>query len=148
MAKENPDKFPSRMGQPWSTNEVNQLLASIRDKKSFEDIVKEHQRTDGGIHKQLRRMAHDYYNNGKTIEEIQTITGLSAVVIAKTIEKLNGTKIDKPEKKENVLIPEVSLPRYDIEIEMATMKAEMAEMKQDIKEILMRIKAVYEFEDS
>ena len=142
MARENPDKYPSRMGQPWTSDEVSKLLAFIANNKQVEDIAKEHQRTEGGITAQLRKMAYDYYKNDKkSVEEIEALTGLSERQINDTIAKRDGIQAKKTENK-YVTTP----PVFNVEAEIKAIKADMAVMKKDIKEILECMKAVYEFE--
>ena len=135
-------KYPARLGQPWSSDETAKLLKSIKDNQSLEDIAKDHQRTEGGITSYLRKMAYDYYKNDKkSIEEIVSLTGLSALVINKTITAQDGIQAKKTEKKE--IAPS---PVFNVEAEIKAIKADMAVMKKDIKEILECMKAVYEFE--
>jgi hypothetical protein len=142
MARENPDKYPARMGQPWTSDEVSKLLAFIVNNKSVEDIAKEHQRTEGGITAQIRKMAYDYYKNDKkSIEEIRTLTGLSDSQIIDIIAKRDGIQDKKTENK-YVTTP----PVFNAEAEIKAIKANMAVIKKDIKEILECMKAVYEFE--
>lgn len=142
MARENPDKYPSRMGQPWTSDEVSKLLAFIANNKQIGDIAKEHQRTEGGITAQIRKMAYDYYKNDKkSIEEIRTLTGLSDSQIIDIIAKRDGIQDKKTENK-YVTTP----PVFNAEAEIKAIKADMVVMKKDIKEILECMKAVYEFE--
>ena len=144
MVNENPDKYPSRMGQPWTSDEVSKLLAFIANNKQVEDIAKEHQRTEGGITAQLRKMAYDYYKNDKkSVEEIEALTGLSEKQINDTIAKRDGKQTKKTENK-YVTTP----PVFNVETEIKAIKADMAVMKKDIKEILECIKAVYTFENT
>jgi len=142
MVKENPDKYPTRMGQPWTSDEVSKLLVFIANNKQVGDIAKEHQRSEGGITAQIRKMAYEYYKNDKkSIEEIKTLTGLSDSQIIDTIAKRDGIKDKKTENK-YVTSP----PVFNAEAEIKAIKADMAVMKKDIKEILACMKAVYEFE--
>ena len=144
MARENPDKYPARMGQPWTSDEVSKLLTFIANNKLIEDIAKEHQRTEGGITAQLRKMAYDYYKNDKKpIEEIVTLTGLSQKQINDTIAKRDGIQ-DKKTEKAYVTSP----PVFNAEAEIKAIKADIAVMKKDIKEILECMKAVYTFENA
>ena len=100
MATDNPDKYPSRMGQSWDDEEVVKLLTSIQKKKSVQEIAVEHGRTEGGITAELRKLAADYhYNDKRSMEEIQKYTGLSQVVIEKTIAKRANKVESKEEKK-------------------------------------------------
>ena len=145
MVRENPDKYPTRMGQPWSSDEVIKLLGFINNNKSVADIAKEHQRTEGGITSQLKKMAYEYYKNDKkSIEDIEILTGLSSKQIRDTISKHETNNAIKASLKKAVTPP----PVFDAEAEIKAIKADMAEMKKDIKEILSCLKAVYEFEDA
>jgi hypothetical protein len=149
MAQENPDKYPARMGQSWTDDEVTKLLTSICNKKSVEDIAKDHQRTEGGIKAQLKKMAYDYHKNDKkTIEEIETLTGLSALIINKTISKHASALNIKTELQSKIVLPEISLSKFDIQNEITSIKTEIAEMKADIKELLSCLKSVYDFVDA
>jgi len=49
MAAENPGKYPSRMGQPWSDAEDQELLDMLSHKCSKEEISESVQRTPGSI---------------------------------------------------------------------------------------------------
>lgn len=99
MATENPEKYPSRMGQPWDNAEVVKLLTSIQKKKSLQEIATEHGRTEGGITAELRKLAADYhYNDKRSMEEIQKYTGLTKLVIENAIAK-RANKIEKKVKK-------------------------------------------------
>jgi len=92
------------MGKPWTDEEVVQLLASIKKKKSIEDIATEHQRTVGGINGQRKRLAIDYYfNDDRTIEQIGKFTGLTEEQIKDAISKQEGLK---PAKKKLVIVNE------------------------------------------
>ena len=154
LAEQNPDKYPSRMGQPWKSEEVDKLLTSIREKKTFEDIAKDHQRSEGGITAQLKKMAFDYSTkHKKTIEEIAVLTGLSEKDIRDTINKYEKKQSLKSEYDTNKLIPEKTQKKtepvpIDLTKQIVHLTSEMAEMKKDIKELLACMKAAYEFEDA
>ncbi len=82
------NKYPSNTGKAWKDDEVLQLLRSIRNKKSIDEIAEEHQRTTGGIRSRLYILAVDYYfNDEKTIEQIIKITGLDEKTILEQIKK-------------------------------------------------------------
>jgi hypothetical protein len=110
MATDNPEKYPSRMGQPWDDEEVVKLLTSIQKKKSVQEIAVEHGRTEGGITAELRKLAADYhYNDKRSMEEIQKYTGLSQVVIERAIAKRENKMEGKEEKKAKKNITDVSV---------------------------------------
>ena len=76
------------MGKTWSKKEIDDLLAGIADKKTHKELATIHQRTRGAIKSRLQQLAAVYYvEDGKTMEEVETITGLEPVVIEYSIEK-------------------------------------------------------------
>lgn len=102
-----PSKYPSRRGQRWKDEEVIKLLTSIENKKTIEDIAKEHDRTVGGIRSYINKLATDYhFNNKMSIEEIQKVTGLSKEEIDDAVKrreykqslKKNSSEIKKKTK--------------------------------------------------
>jgi len=130
-------KYPGRMGKAWYHEEVIQLLTSIRNKKSMNEIATEHERTLGGIRAKLRGLAADYYlNDKKPISEIIQLTGLDRDVIIDAIEKKeyraglkekkNICKIDSVQ--ENVIL---SPPKVD----------PILEILKDMNERLQRLEA-------
>jgi hypothetical protein len=77
LIEENPDKYPAKMGAPWSAEEETRLLASIAEKKTLEQISIEHERKAGGIKARLHMIARRMYEmNGKGVYEIMEVTGL------------------------------------------------------------------------
>ena len=56
-------KYPSRLGAAWKDEELIQLLTSVKNKESIQDIAKKHSRTEGGIISRLRVLADEYYTN-------------------------------------------------------------------------------------
>ena len=158
MFEKDPTKYPARLGKKWENEEVNKLLSSIRNKKSIADIATEHERTIGGINGRRKQMAADYwFNDKKSMEEIQNITGLSKGEIEEAIDRRSFTtnkesvKIVKPPKiiddlKVFTSIPSItSLPEKS---EIAELKEEIKDMKANIKEILTLISAVHDFENN
>ena len=78
---------PSRMGNKWEDNEVQQLLQSIRKNKSIHEIAKEHERSVGAIYAQRKKLAADYwFIDKRPMEEIIQFTGLTKEEIEKVIE--------------------------------------------------------------
>jgi len=87
-------------GKKWEDDEVVKLLASVQKKKSFYQIAEEHQRTLGGITSQLKKMAYEYYEEGRNMEEIIKFTGLTQEDIDDSIKRYNYRKEISLQKKE------------------------------------------------
>ena len=88
MAKNNPEKYPANMGKPWKEDEVKQLLLLVNKRIAMDVIAETHERTKGSIFSKLKVIAAEMHeNDSKTIEEIQTLTGLSKTVIEDSIEQ-------------------------------------------------------------
>ena len=91
---------PSRRGQPWCDEEIQQLLQEIKNKERVEQISLKHGRTSGGIHSRLKQIAADYYfNDNRPISEIIKFTGLDMESITDAISK-RQYQMDLQEKKE------------------------------------------------
>ena len=92
-------KYPSRLGAAWKDEELIQLLTSIKNKESIQDIAKKHSRTEGGIRSRLRVLAAEYYtNDDKSIDEIKAITGLDKESIIDAIQKREWADLQKEKK--------------------------------------------------
>jgi len=99
---------PPRSGKAWDDEEVLRLLTSIRMKKSMEDIALEHKRTVGGIDSKRRKLAYEYFLEGRTMEEIQRFTGLNKEQLDETIKKYKQIYSLNVEKKKPKLISSIS----------------------------------------
>ena len=139
------------MGQKWEQEEVQKLLASIKEKKPVYEIAKEHQRNNGGIYAELRKLAADFwFKDKKPIEEIVILTGLPKEDIELAIKKreaaIEARTIRKEAKLKVVKSPapttSVSAPSHEI----AELRNEVASLKRDVKEMLRLMNALYEFE--
>ena len=93
--------YPARMGKAWDDHETLNLLKKIRENKTVDTIAKEHERTVGGITSRLRVLAYEFYEEGKTIDQIKKYTGLSTEQIADSISKKEYAKSIK-ERKQNL----------------------------------------------
>ena len=93
--------YPARMGKAWADHETLNLLKKIRENKTVDTIAKEHERTVGGITSRLRVLAYEFYEEGKTIDQIKKYTGLSTEQIADSISKREYAKSIK-ERKQNL----------------------------------------------
>lgn len=140
LKEKNPGKYPSRIGKPWSDEEVNQLLQEIKKKIPIELIAEYHERTEGGIISRLRSIAADYYfNNNLSLQEIQKYTGLSTDVISDAIAKReyqNQLKEKKKEKSEKLLIQDSPVFQELAKEEKESDTKEIISLLKDIKGLL------------
>ena len=151
MVEKDSSKYPARMGQKWEQEEVQKLLASIREKKPISEIATEHERNNGGIYAELRKLAADYwFKDKKPVEEIVSLTGLPKEDIELAIKKreaaIEAKAIIKEAKLKVVRAPvpttSVSVPSHEI----AELRNEVASLKRDVKEMLRLMNALYDFE--
>ena len=97
LIEKNPGKYPRRIGEPWLYEEEFKLLKSVREKKTIEEIAKEHERTNTAIKCKLKAFAWDYWNENKTKEQIMLYTGLTESEINDIIEG-QGVLLSKKDK--------------------------------------------------
>ena len=100
LVAENPDKYPARMGQPWTVKETADLMEAIQNGELLKDIAILHERTVGGIRAQLCKIAADlHFKNNASIKDIMAVTGLRAFEIENAIftreEKMNEKDMRK-----------------------------------------------------
>jgi len=120
-------KYPSRMGKAWRDEEVQQLLNSIQQKKSIEDIAKEHERTVGGIQSRLRELAAAYFNDKRPMKDIMRFTGLTEEEIEDTVLRRSKPKLPKQSK------PNVIMKAPERVIEETMEKGDMIAVLKDIQ---------------
>ena len=101
----------SRRGQAWTENEMSTVLQMVSDKKTVDEIAVAQERTANSIRFKLLTLAcNEHLKNGKSLEDVQLLTGLSADEISKAVTQ--RTRPAKPAtpatplKKLNVLTPE------------------------------------------
>ena len=137
LRDENPEKYPSKLGEKWSDEEESKLRQAIKMGIPKNEISKTLGRTIGGINSQRRKIAAEYYfNDKKQIDEIMKITGLTKEEIEDTIERRkNYNNI-----KENTNIESLEIPSDIIEL-----KKDVKEIKENVRKILELMNAVYEF---
>jgi hypothetical protein len=76
----------SRRGKTWTEEEELELLRAVRRKETHAMMATRHERTEGGIYSHLKRLACRYYfNENRSLEEIEKFTGLSQDIIQQTI---------------------------------------------------------------
>lgn len=116
LIESNPGKYPKNLGQLWTEEEVVKLLKYVKEGKSQHEIANLHERTVGGIKGKLSQLAADYYfNDERSIEQIQKFTGLSEEEIANSISKRqfqDARKLEKQQKqtKEKMMSNQSILP--------------------------------------
>lgn len=103
------EKETSCVGKKWTSQEETELLNSVtKNKKSFEDIAKEHKRTVNGIKCRLKKIAFDMIEkDGKTIEETANLLNLSVEEIIETRKNqksMKETEMDVLKDIRNILI--------------------------------------------
>lgn len=116
----NPDKYPSRMGEPWDKDEISQLLNLSKRKMPIQDIADTHDRTKGAIRAKLQEIAYKMYVDHKLAKDIIFTTGLTSVDLERLIKRRE--KAAKPvlpvktkEVKNNPTIAEVYAMLMDIQ---------------------------------
>ncbi len=67
----------SRSGTPWTAQEMADVLQLVSETKSMEDIATAQQRTANSIRFKLTSYACAQVKEGKSVEELATLTGLS-----------------------------------------------------------------------
>lgn len=86
MVAENPDKYPSRMGQVWTTDETNDLLKAVAYGTHISDIAAHHERTVGGIRSRLCTIAAElHFKDKMSMEDICKKTGLNVAQVENAI---------------------------------------------------------------
>ena len=121
------EDLPRNTGKAWEDTEVGQLLQEIHKKVSLEEIAKIHERTLGGIRSRLRVVACDYYDEGRSLEEIQKFTGLDITTIQAAIQK---RKIARQPKKES---PPIQSPPSQEEDTLSVLKDIRSLLEQLVK---------------
>lgn len=135
---------PSRHGQPWSSEEIQNLLQGVRKKHTIPTIASEHERTSGSIRAKLRQLAADYYfNDNRPLEEIMKFTGLDSETIADAIAK-RQYEMDMKEKKEAEVktmkpITDFMAPK-PVEQKREYMTEILGEIRDMMKEMLVLMK--------
>ena len=81
MVRENPDRYPQRMGLLWNESESQMLITNLKLGKSIERIAEEHQRTAGSINARRKRIVEDMNSKGKTLQQIKEVTRFSTAEI-------------------------------------------------------------------
>ena len=94
------DNYPSRMGHVWSADEEMRLLESIKRNTQIKQIAMQHERTPGGITSRLRVIAFNLHKSDTSMEDIQTITGLTREVIEDAVKRREDAQRRREEKKE------------------------------------------------
>ena len=106
MAAENPGKYPSRMGQAWSSEEDQELLTMLSHKCSKEEISGSVQRTVGSIKARtdlhIRNMAVKPTSIDIIAEELNVTEKYILNVLKKAGDELKKEPIKEPTKEPRI----------------------------------------------
>lgn len=101
---------PQIVRKRWTNEEEVQLLTLLKKKKPVEEIAAMHGRTVTAINLKRQSLAAEYhFNEGRSNQDIQKLTGLTAVEVEKAIAKHSVTM--QPPAPETVLDRMVPLPQ-------------------------------------
>jgi hypothetical protein len=106
MAAENPDKYPSRMGQPWNDEEDHELLTMLSHKCSKEEISDSVQRTVGSIKARTDMHIRNMAVKPTSIDIIVEELNVSEKYILNVLKKA-GAELKKEPVKEPVSGPQI-----------------------------------------
>lgn len=112
LKNNNPDKYPSSLGEKWTPEEEEQLLIELSKNINFEEIANNHNRTVGGIKSRIKYIALNMLVNNVPIEEIIVKTKLDEEII----KQLEVKKDYKKETKNSNILSYDSLNNDIIEI--------------------------------
>ena len=120
------------VGSLWTVKEEQQLIESLSNDKSIDDIAKEHKRTPGGIRSRINFMAVNMIEkNGKTIEEVCEMLRLEKHEVEYRQQKIAAKKekaeAKKKEKEEASTVETVDETHLDV--------------LKDIRAIILRMEA-------
>ena len=106
MAAENPGKYPSRMGQPWSDAEDQELLDMLSHKCSIEEISESVQRTPGSIRSRTNIHIRNMAVKPTSIDIIAEELNVTEIYILKVLKKA-GSELKKEPVKEVLTSPRI-----------------------------------------
>ena len=106
MAAENPGKYPSRMGQPWSNAEDQELLDMLSHKCSKEEISESVQRTPGSIRSRTDLHIRNMAVKPTSIDIIAEELNVTEIYILKVLKKA-GSELKKEPVKEVLTSPRI-----------------------------------------
>jgi len=106
MVAENPGKYPSRMGQPWSNAEDQELLDMLSHKCSKEEISESVQRTPGSIRSRTDLHIRNMAVKPTSIDIIAEELNVTEIYILKVLKKA-GSELKKEPVKEVLTSPRI-----------------------------------------
>ena len=106
MVAENPGKYPSRMGQPWSDAEDQELLDMLSHKCSKEEISESVQRTPGSIRSRTDLHIRNMAVKPTSIDIIAEELNVTEIYILKVLKKA-GSELKKEPVKEVLTSPRI-----------------------------------------
>ena len=139
MAAENPGKYPSRMGQPWSSEEDLELLTMLSHKCSKEEISESVQRTVGSIKARTDLHIRNMAVKPTSIDIIAEELNVSEKYILNVLKKAGAELKKEPvkEKEKEPIKEPTKEPVTGPRIEKQDM---LMYLLVDIKELLTEIR--------
>jgi hypothetical protein len=139
--EENPEKYPERMGEPWTNEEDTLLLKRISKGYTYSIIAEKHYRTPGSISARLRHIARVQHQSGKSVDEIHTLTQLSKDEIELTIKRSENAIRLKEEAKKKNLVKAVINTSLDTVVESKEKQDELLTVCKEIRDLLKELLA-------
>ena len=133
-----PEKYPTNMGKAWLDDEVVQLLQGIKRKKTIQEIAEQHKRTVGGITSRLKQLAADYHEEGRPIEDIEKLTGLTKEQITETVERRRVGKMLRERRAEEKSIAKKgeSTSKHNTQTRITSFTVEKEPTMKDLMQLL------------
>lgn len=91
---------PERHGKRWEDEEVEYILNRVQRNANYITIATEIKRTPSSVRSQIRRIACDMIDRGKTVDEVSAITRLTAAEIDEAL-KLRELALEMKKVKES-----------------------------------------------
>jgi hypothetical protein len=130
-------EFPetTSVGSMWTVEEEKQLIESLRNDKSIDDIAKEHKRTTGGIKSRINLMAVNMIDkNEQSIDDVCAMFRLSKHELEYRQEKFAAKK-EKTEAKKK----EKAEAKKKTSTEESKTDETQLDVLKDIRAILLRM---------
>ena len=129
----------------WTKADRDDILALVRRKKTIHEIALSKQRTVSFITKKLLKYAVDSFEEGRSKEEIQKLTGLNKETIAAAIQKQEADKA-KAKTEDNDTDSESKAVKPINALETEVSKVELVSTIADVSEVKPKAEAEAEAE--
>jgi len=125
----------------WTPDEVNKIINSLVQKKTYEEVAKDHNRTVNSIkYKALEYATNNVLNGTKTINEMVEELNISEDDLKRELSrrkpKLVPSVVLKPKLKANIVkIGTVSLPPELVNEPLVKGRPDLSELKSMLKDV-------------